>query len=78
MPLLPTPRSVARLGSEQRAAFDRLAKVAVELERQQQNLSASVTDARSHGVPWSAIGQAVGTTGEAARQRWADKAEVAA
>ena len=66
----PTPRAVARLGADQRAALDRLAQTAVEIQRQQDDLAAKVAAARSHGVSWAVIGHAVGTTGEAARQRW--------
>lgn len=71
----PTPRSVARLGSEQRASFDRLAHVATDLQRLQDLLSVRVADARSYGVSWFAIGHAVGTTGEAARQRWGNHSQ---
>lgn len=66
----PTPRAVARLGSDQRVALDRLAQVASEIERRQDELTAKVAAARAQGVSWAVIGHAVGTTGEAARQRW--------
>lgn len=33
----------------------------------------AVRKAREAGMPWSAIGSFVGTTGEAARQRYANK-----
>jgi hypothetical protein len=66
----PTPRAVARLGADQRAALDWLSLVAAEMERLQDQLSDKVAAARSQGVSWAVIGQAVGTSGEAARQRW--------
>jgi len=65
---------VARLGSEQRAALDWLALVAVELDRVQQQLGEKVAAARSQGVSWASIGHALGTSGEAARQRWGSAA----
>lgn len=66
----PTPLAVARLGAEQRADLDRLGQVAAEVRRRQVDLAAAVATARSHGVSWAVIGHGVGTTGEAARQRW--------
>jgi hypothetical protein len=66
----PVPRSVSRLGSEQRAVLDRLTATAVALHEQQADLDEKVTAARANGVSWAAIGSALGTSGEAARQRW--------
>jgi hypothetical protein len=60
------------------AADRRLSPVEEALERAvKQRLAAerallvAVQGARSAGMPWNAIGQAVGTSGEAARQRYA-------
>jgi len=64
---------VARLGADQRAALDRLGQAAAEVRRAQDNLAAAVAAARSQGVSWAVIGHGVGTTGEAARQRWGSR-----
>lgn len=69
----PTPRAVARLGGDQRAALDRVSEAAGALQRAQDDLRARVVAARSYGVSWAVIGHAVGTTGEAARQRWGSR-----
>jgi len=65
---------VVRLGPEQRAAVDWLALVAAEVERVQQQLGEKVAGARAQGVSWAVIGHALGTSGEAARQRWGSAA----
>ena len=39
----------------------------------ERHLLEAVRAARTSGMPWSAIGSLVGTTGEAARQRYGDK-----
>lgn len=39
----------------------------------ERHLLEAVRAARASGMSWSAIGSLVGTTGEAARQRYADK-----
>ena len=69
----PTPIAVARLGAEQRAALDRLAQAAVEVRRRQDLLLAAVDAGRSVGLSWAVVGHAVGTSGEAARQRWGSR-----
>lgn len=66
----PQPRAVSRLGADQREALDRLVRQAREIERQRALLDATVRKARDQGVSWAVIGWALGTTGEAARQRW--------
>ena len=66
----PVPRAVERLGSDQRAALYALAGVASDLAFTRQRLDETVAESRAVGVSWAAIGLAVGTTGEAARQRW--------
>lgn len=39
----------------------------------ERHLIEAISTARKAGMPWSAIGPFVGTTGEAARQRYGDK-----
>jgi len=50
------------------------ARTRTEAERR---LSAVVDEARLEGVPWRAIGEAIGTSGEAARQRYGHHTPVA-
>lgn len=44
-----------------------------ERSEAERHLIEAVRKAREAGMPWSAIGSFVGTTGEAARQRYANK-----
>lgn len=39
----------------------------------ERELAETVHAARQHGVSWRQIGEAIGTSGEAARQRYGDK-----
>lgn len=45
----------------------------VERSEAERHLLEAVRTARRSGMPWSAIGSLVGTSGEAARQRYASK-----
>lgn len=45
----------------------------VERSEAERHLLEAVRAARKSGMPWSAIGSLVGTSGEAARQRYASK-----
>ncbi len=45
----------------------------LERSEAERHLLEAVRLARRSGIPWSAIGTLVGTSGEAARQRYADK-----
>ncbi|MFT4299358.1 MAG: hypothetical protein QM597_06985 [Aeromicrobium sp.] len=45
--------------------------------RAEQGLADAVKQAREASLSWRAVGEAIGTTGEAARQRYADHAESA-
>jgi hypothetical protein len=45
----------------------------LERSEAERHLLDAVRLARRSGMPWSAIGTLVGTSGEAARQRYADK-----
>ena len=44
-----------------------------ERSQAERHLIDAIRKAREAGMPWSAIGTFVGTTGEAARQRYANK-----
>lgn len=39
----------------------------------ERSIAAAVTDARAHGFSWATIGTMLGTSGEAARQRYGAK-----
>jgi hypothetical protein len=64
------PRSVSRLSGD---AFDAVAELQ-RLGRMLQDVAAhidqAVDEARECGASWNAIGWSLGTSGEAARQRW--------
>lgn len=42
----------------------------IERSEAERHLSAAVDEARAAGLPWSMIGTLIGTSGEAARQRY--------
>ena len=67
------PRSLEKLRGEDRAVMAEVMRAAAAVMQAQAALSELVADARDRGVSWSAIGWSVGTTGEAARQRWGDR-----
>jgi hypothetical protein len=66
----PVPRAASRLDGQQRAALEAVGSAAEGIRDLQDALASLVASARSRGVSWALIGSAVGTTGEAARQRW--------
>lgn len=66
------PRSVARLGEEQMVTLKAVQRNVLQTQILTQQLDYLVDQARDEGVSWAAIGWSVGTTGEAARQRWGD------
>ncbi|USQ75843.1 hypothetical protein [Ornithinimicrobium cryptoxanthini] len=55
------------------AAVSLLRSAIAERSQAERHLLEAVRAARKSGMPWSAIGSLVGTTGEAARQRYANK-----
>lgn len=64
------PRSLRKLSPDVRAEVRGLIESAVQVERAQADVAERVAELRDQGVPWSAIGWAVGTSGDAARKRW--------
>jgi len=50
-------------------------RVAYQRALLERELLQAVNDARRAGASWTKIGQELGTSGEAARQRYADKVE---
>ncbi|MGB8385440.1 MAG: hypothetical protein WCG47_30075 [Dermatophilaceae bacterium] len=56
-----------------RDAVHALRAAVIERSAAEQHLLDAVRSARAAGLSWSAIGTLVGTTGEAARQRYASK-----
>jgi len=65
-----TPRAFKRLSSEGREAVSGLQQIAASISEAQEHLEEHVEWARQAGASWDLIGWSVGTTGEAARQRW--------
>lgn len=64
------PRSLERLDGESKVLMAAVMRKAAEINEMHAQLSELVAEARERGVSWAGIGWAVGTTGEAARQRW--------
>lgn len=64
------PRSLSRLGGEARAEARSLQQLGLQLQEIAEQIDAQVEQCRESGVSWSGIGWCLGTTGEAARQRW--------
>ena len=56
--------------------FAALRDAALSRSNAEQAISAAVGDARQHGYSWAFIGSVLGTSGEAARQRYGTKQEV--
>jgi hypothetical protein len=69
------PLSLTKLHGEQLQAVADLQSKAVAVRRAQTQLRELVLENRDLGVSWAAIGWSVGTSGEAARQRWGDSRE---
>ncbi len=66
------PRSVAGLTGQAKVRVEQLQALAVERALLAGRIDAAALAARKAGASWSGIGWAVGTTGQAARKRWAD------
>lgn len=64
------PQAVRRLGPEARSQYRHLSQLSREREGIENEIRALVLGMRSHGISWSVIGLAIGTTGEAARKRY--------
>ncbi len=64
------PRSIARLSGPAEELVHHLQHLAITRQELEDAIAEAVLDGRHLGVSWSAIGWSVGTTGEAARQRW--------
>jgi hypothetical protein len=54
-------------------AFVALRDAVLSRSDAERSLKAAVDDARAHGYSWALIGSLLGTSGEAARQRYATK-----
>lgn len=64
-------------GGEQRdpGAFVALRDAVIARSEAERSIKAAVDDARADGYSWEVIGSLLGTTGEAARQRYGAKQE---
>lgn len=69
-----TPQSFDRLAPEDREACLELMRLVGKRRNLARDIDQAVEHLRAHhGVSWSLIGWCVGTTGEAARQRWGER-----
>lgn len=66
------PRSLSRLRGDALEAICELQQHVLKIRELEGGLLARVADARESGASWHAVGWSVGTTGEAARQRWSE------
>jgi hypothetical protein len=64
------PRAWDRMGGEGRSMLAGVQRIASQIHEMQGHLGEHVMEARDLGASWDLIGWSVGTTGEAARQRW--------
>lgn len=64
------PQSLRRASPAQREVVRQLQLTVLRRQRLMDEVDALVAELRSSGVSWNSIGWSVGTTGEAARQRW--------
>jgi len=58
------------------AVFAALRDAALSRSDAERSIRTAVDDARAHGYSWAFIGSLLGTSGEAARQRYGTKQEV--
>lgn len=68
--MLMLPTAVRRLDDEGLDLVAHLQSVVARISEDQYHLDGLVAAAREGGLSWAVIGWSVGTTGEAARQRW--------
>ena len=66
------PQSLRRLDGDALDFFAWLQQKSVQADVLEREIEASIPSARQHGLSWSAIGAALGVTGEGARQRYGD------
>jgi len=64
------PRAFARLSQEGTEVVSDLQRKAFQLQEIREQVEELVVIAREVGASWDVIGWSVGTTGQAARQRW--------
>ena len=64
------PRAWDWMGEEGQSLMSGLQHIAAEIHEMQGHLERHVLEARKIGASWDLIGWSVGTTGDAARQRW--------
>jgi hypothetical protein len=56
-------------------AFESLREAAMSRSNAERSIRTAVEEARAHGYSWAMIGSLLGTSGEAARQRYGTKQE---
>ena len=68
------PRGFARLSDEGMEVVSELQREAFALHDIRDRVEALVIESREAGASWAVIGWSVGTSGDAARQRWGELA----
>jgi hypothetical protein len=64
------PVSLRRLSIDGLEAAAEVQRIAFTMEELGEQLEAAIEELRANGGSWATVGFCVGTTGEAARQRW--------
>lgn len=64
------PRAWNRLDPQGQSLVAGIQTIAAQIHEMQGHLEEHVTEAREQGVSWDLVGWSVGTSGNAARQRW--------
>lgn len=64
------PRAYRRLSAEGKSVVSEMQEQVAHISQIQAALAESIAYARECGISWDLIGWSVGTTGNAARQRW--------
>jgi hypothetical protein len=68
------PRSIGRLTGEAGEVVQQLQDTVLQVVALEEHLEVLVLEGRALGVSWGGIGWSVGTTAQAARQRWSEAA----
>lgn len=64
------PKALGKLGKEGILMASDIQHTVISIRKQQEELEELIEQARDLGMSWNSIGWCVGTTGDAARQRW--------
>lgn len=64
------PQALGKLGKEGILMASDIQHTVLTIRQKQDELAELIAEARDMGMSWNSIGWCVGTTGDAARQRW--------